>query len=54
MGAWTYIVPILNRLFAPVVIYAGRNASSSPAVGSLAVHKREQALIVEDAFRLKL
>ncbi len=52
MGAWSHIVPTLNSLFAPVVLYAGRNASSSPAVGSLAVHKREQKLIVEDAFNL--
>ncbi len=52
MGAWSYIVPLLNLHFAPIVIYAGRNASSSPAVGSLAVHKREQKLIVEDAFNL--
>jgi len=52
MGAWSYIVPALNKLFAPIVLYAGRNASSSPAVGSLAIHKREQKLIVEDAFNL--
>ena len=32
--------------------YAGRNASASPAVGALAIHKREQKLIVEDAFNL--
>ncbi len=54
MGAWTSIVPSLNRLLAPVIIYAGRNASSSPAVGSLALHKREQTLIIEDAFNLNL
>jgi 2-oxoglutarate dehydrogenase E1 component len=32
--------------------YAGRAASASPAVGSLAIHKREQKLVVQDAFTL--
>jgi 2-oxoglutarate dehydrogenase E1 component len=51
MGAWTYIAPHLRRLLAKDVIYAGRAASASPAVGSLAVHKREQQCLVEEAFR---
>ncbi len=53
MGAWSHIVLGLQRLFPGRAIwYAGRNASSSPAVGSLALHKREQALIMGDAFQL--
>ncbi len=52
MGAWSYINFILRKMFDRPIWYAGRNASSSPAVGSLAIHKREQKLIVEDAFNL--
>jgi len=53
MGAWTFIFMNLNRIFNQrPVWYSGRNASASPAVGSLAIHKREQKLIVEDAFKL--
>ena len=52
MGAWGHINFILRFIFDRPIWYAGRNASSSPAVGSLALHKREQKLIVEDAFNL--
>jgi 2-oxoglutarate dehydrogenase E1 component len=51
MGGWTYIAPHLRRVLGREVIYAGRAASASPAVGSLAVHKREQHCLVEEAFR---
>jgi 2-oxoglutarate dehydrogenase E1 component len=50
MGAWTFIEPRLRRLFKREIAYAGRNASASPAVGSLALHKREQAQLIEEAF----
>ena len=30
----------------------GRNASASPAVGALALHKREQAQLVKEAFTI--
>ncbi|HVF72743.1 MAG TPA: 2-oxoglutarate dehydrogenase E1 component [Chthoniobacterales bacterium] len=52
MGAWTFMEPRLWGLFGRKIIYAGRNASASPAVGSLAVHKREQAQLIADAFSL--
>ena len=52
MGAWSYMEPRLWALFARKIIYAGRNASASPAVGSLVVHKREQAQLIADAFSL--
>jgi len=52
MGAWTYIEPRLRALLGREIIYAGRNASASPAVGALAVHKREQACVINDAFTL--
>lgn len=50
MGAWTYMEPRLWALFGREITYAGRNASASPAVGSLAVHQREQAQLIADAF----
>ena len=52
MGAWTYIEPRFRRLFGREIAYAGRNASASPAVGALAMHKREQAELIADAFSL--
>jgi 2-oxoglutarate dehydrogenase E1 component len=50
MGAWTFMEPRLRAMFKREVAYAGRNASASPAVGSLAIHKREQACVIEEAF----
>jgi 2-oxoglutarate dehydrogenase E1 component len=50
MGAWTFIEPRLRTLFCTEIAYAGREPSASPAVGSLARHKREQARLVADAF----
>jgi 2-oxoglutarate dehydrogenase E1 component len=50
MGAWTFMEPRLREMFKREIEYAGRNASASPAVGSLAVHKREQACVIEEAF----
>jgi len=52
MGAWNFIAWQLRRLLETSVWYAGRAASASPAVGSLAVHRREQKLIIQDAFTL--
>ena len=52
MGAWSFMEPRLWALFGRKIIYAGRNASASPAVGSLAIHKREQAQLIADAFSL--
>ena len=55
MGAWSYIVLPLRRLAGDRLIrYAGRNASASPAVGSLGVHKAEQKQVVHDAFHVGL
>ena len=52
MGAWTYIAPELETIFGRKPRYAGRDASASPAVGSLAVHKRELAAFLKDAFTI--
>jgi 2-oxoglutarate dehydrogenase E1 component len=52
MGAWSFIEPRLRKLFEREIAYAGRDASASPAVGSLARHKSEQACVVADAFKV--
>src|SRR5213596_158604 len=52
MGGWSFIEPRLRKLFEGEIAYAGRDASASPAVGSLALHKREQAALVADAFKV--
>jgi len=52
MGAWSYMEPRLWALFRREITYAGRNASASPAVGSLVIHKREQAQLIAEAFSL--
>jgi 2-oxoglutarate dehydrogenase E1 component len=52
MGAWTFMEPRLRKLFGREIAYAGRDASASPAVGSLARHKQEQACLVRDAFNV--
>ncbi len=52
MGAWSFIEPRLRALFGREVAYAGRNASASPAVGALTLHKREQAELIWEALSL--
>ena len=51
-GAWSFIAPQLEAIFGRKATYAGRDASASPAVGQLAVHRVEQAALVKDAFSL--
>jgi 2-oxoglutarate dehydrogenase E1 component len=50
MGAWSYIWPRLERATGAKVRYAGRDAASSPAAGSKAMHYREQKALVAQAF----
>jgi 2-oxoglutarate dehydrogenase E1 component len=46
-GAWTYLAPRLEAVFRNRDLrYVGRRASASPAVGSLRVHRQEQAALV--------
>jgi len=52
MGAWTFIAPRIEEITGTRPLYAGRDAGASPAVGSLAIHKMEQAALVEQAFSL--
>ena len=50
MGAWSYIWPRLDRTVHGKVRYAGRDAASSPAAGSKAMHYREQKELLAHAF----
>ena len=52
MGAWTYVRDRLEAVLGPSqrLTYAGRRASASPAVGSMRVHKAEQAVLIDEAF----
>ena len=52
MGAWSWICPQIADIFKKIPLYAGRDASASPAVGSLALHKLELAGLLEDAYTL--
>ncbi|MEO5960079.1 MAG: 2-oxoglutarate dehydrogenase E1 component [Opitutaceae bacterium] len=52
MGAWSWIAPQLEEIFGRKPLYAGRDASASPAVGSLALHKLELAALLKTAFTL--
>jgi 2-oxoglutarate dehydrogenase E1 component len=49
MGGWTFMEPRLRQLLGRPVEYVGRDASASPATGSLKVHQREQEELVEAA-----
>jgi 2-oxoglutarate dehydrogenase E1 component len=52
MGAWTWIAPQLEAIFGRKPTYAGRDASSSPSVGLLAMHRIELEALLKDAFAL--
>ncbi len=56
MGAFTYIAPYLQNLAKELgrkieVEYVGRTERASPAVGSPALHQKEQLAIVEKVFK---
>jgi 2-oxoglutarate dehydrogenase E1 component len=48
MGGWSFVEPRLKAMGYPVA-YVGRDASASPAVGSLKIHQKEQAELVDAA-----
>jgi 2-oxoglutarate dehydrogenase E1 component len=52
MGAWSHLRTPLSKIIGAPIVYAGRDASSSPAVGALSLHRIEQRKLVEDAFTL--
>ena len=53
MGAWNYIAPHLEKVLGVKPTYAGRDASASPAVGSIALHKGEQDALIKAAFHAR-
>ena len=50
MGGWSFVAPLIEESLGLRPHYAGRDAAASPAVGSLAVHKIEQADVIRQAF----
>ena len=50
MGAWSFLRWDLSEVTGREVLYSGREASSSPAVGALSLHKIQQAKLVEESF----
>ena len=50
MGGWSFVAPLIEETLGLRPVYAGRDAAASPAVGSLAVHKIEQADVIRQAF----
>ncbi|ADE54112.1 2-oxoglutarate dehydrogenase E1 component [Coraliomargarita akajimensis] len=50
MGGWSFMFPRLLEALGKTPRYAGRRASASPAVGSLAMHKHRQAKLIARAF----
>lgn len=52
MGAYSFMLPRISSLFGQWIDYAGRPAAASPATGSTAVHKKEQAALVKQAFEV--
>jgi 2-oxoglutarate dehydrogenase E1 component len=52
MGASTFIRPRLNEVLGKPILYAGREAAASPAVGALSLHKMEQQALLEAAFTI--
>ena len=52
MGPWTFIAPRLEEVFGRKAAYAGRDASASPAVGVIALHKKELEEFLNQAFSL--
>jgi 2-oxoglutarate dehydrogenase E1 component len=52
MGGWFFVEPRLRSMGFEVK-YVGRDASASPATGSLEIHKREQRELVQAAFHAK-
>jgi len=52
-GGWTFMMPRLLKLFPNhPVRYVGREPSASPATGSAAIHKKQQAELVREALEI--
>lgn len=51
MGAWEYVRAPLQELLPKPLIYAGRARSAASAVGAHALHKKQQAAILDAIFK---
>eukprot|EP00164_Ancoracysta_twista_P008839 GFYU01012886.1.p1 GENE.GFYU01012886.1~~GFYU01012886.1.p1 ORF type:complete len:936 (+),score=341.38 GFYU01012886.1:174-2981(+) len=49
-GAWSYVAPRLESLLGEKVGYVGRIPYAAPATGLSAVYKKEQKMVVDNAF----
>ena len=58
MGAWDFLKDLLFEVAEaagverPLIRYAGRESSASPATGLLSDHQREQAALIDEALSL--
>ncbi len=52
MGAYRFITPYLEKLFDHKVLYAGRPAAASTAVGAASLHEAEQIEVIRKAFSI--
>jgi 2-oxoglutarate dehydrogenase E1 component len=52
MGGWRFVQPLVEKALGKKLAYAGRDAAASTAVGSLTLHKIEQAALIEEAFSI--
>ena len=52
MGGWTFVRDRLESVLqsGQKLVYAGRAPSASPAAGSMRIHQREQAAVLDSAF----
>ena len=50
MGAWQFVQDRIESATGMRPYFAGRKSSASPAVGSLALHKKEQQDVIDQAF----
>lgn len=53
MGAWTFVAPRISELLEQKqsLIYAGRQASASPAAGHMKIHQAEQKRLLNEALK---
>ncbi len=55
MGAWTFLAPLMEKLFSFMkiqkkILYAGRPQAAAPATGSPLTHEKEQKNLLDQAF----
>ncbi|KAJ1528513.1 hypothetical protein ONE63_006920 [Megalurothrips usitatus] len=54
MGAWAFVKPRIENLVGRKVIYTGRDALGTPAVGIGQIHQREAKETIEQPFQISL